>query len=145
MINITPYSSVGSTQNQAFSAYLATYFPASDYLMYRFSPYVSYCYIWHGDIADALLIYNSDTNSFTVSNFEYSGFNVSDTSLVYSSVSDYGYPSYACTQLVVSRETTLTANDIRTSSYLLVSLVLFALLFVAFQNIFRSVCKYGKN
>lgn len=145
MINITPYSSVGSTQNQAFSAYLATYYPTSDYLMYRLSPYVSYCYVWHGDTADALLIYNSDTNSFTVTTFEYSGFSVSDTSLVYSSVSDYGYPSYACTQLVISRDTTLIAKDIRTSSYLLSSLMLFALLFIAFQNIFRSVCKYGKN
>ena len=145
MINITPYSSVGSTQNQAFSAYLATYYPASDYLMYRHSPYVSYCYVWHGDTADALLIYNSDTNSFTVSTFVYSGFSVSDTSMVYSSVSDYGHPSYSCTQLIISRDTTLIAKDIRTSSYLLSSLVLFALLFIAFQNIFRSVCKYGKN
>ena len=145
MITIKPYSSVGNTQNQAFSAYLATYYPASDYLMYRGSMYITYCYIWHDGIADALLVYDSDTSSFTVSNFEYGGFNVLDTSLVYSSVPDYGHPSYACTQLVVSRETTLTAKDIRTSSYLLSSLVLFALLFIAFQNIFRSVCKYGKN
>lgn len=145
MITITPYSSVGNTQNQAFSAYLAMYYPASDYLMYRGSMYTTYCYIWHDGIADALLVYNSDTSSFTVSNFEYSGFNVSNTSMVYSSVSDYGYPSYSCTQLIVSRETTLTAKDIRTSSYLLSSLVLFALLFLAFQNIFRSVCKYDKN
>lgn len=145
MIAITPYSSVGSTQNQAFSAYLATYYPTSDYLMYRKSMYITYCYIWHDGVADVLLVYDSDTSSFTVSNFEYSGFSVSDTSLVYSSVSDYGYPSYSCTQLIFSRETTLTAMDIRTSSYLLSSLVLFALLFLAFQNIFRSVCKYDKK
>ena len=82
MIIVSPYSSLGNTQNQAFSAYLETYFPDSDYLMYRHSMYVSYCYVWHGDTADALLIYNSDTSSFTVSIFEYSGFSVSDTSLV---------------------------------------------------------------
>ena len=145
MISITPYGSVGTSQNQAFSAYLETYFPDSDYLMYRRSMYVSYCYIWHGDTADALLIYDSDTSSFTVSTFEYSGFSVSDTSLVLSSVSDYGYPSYLCTQLLVSRETSVVGERIHTSTCLVAFLLLFVILYMFFQTIFKGVCKYDKK
>ena len=145
MINITPYSSVGTSQNQSFSAYLETYFPDSDYLMYRKGIYVSYCYIWHGDTADALLMYNSETNSFTVSTFEYSGFSVSDTSLVLSSVSDYGYPSYLCTQLLVSREASVVGERIYTSTCLLAFLLLFVILYMFFQSILKGVCNYGKK
>lgn len=145
MISITPYSSVGTSQNQAFSAYLETYFPDSDYLMYRRSMYVSYCYIWHGDTADALLMYNSETNSFTVSTFEYSGFSVSDTSLVLSSVSDYGYPSYLSTQLLVSREASVVGERIHTSTCLLAFLLLFVMLYMFFQSILKGVCNYGKK
>ena len=145
MIIVTPYSSLGNTQNQAFSAYLETYFPDSEYLMYRDSMYVSYCYIWHGDTADALLIYNSDTSSFTVSTFEYSGFSVSDTSLVLSSVSEYGYPSYLFTQLLVSRETTVVANRVNTSTCLVAFLLLFVILYMFYQSIFKGVCNYDKK
>ena len=145
MIIVSPYSSLGNTQNQAFSAYLETYFPDSDYLMYRYSMYVSYCYIWHGDTADALLIYNSDNSSFTVSTFEYSGFSVSDTSLVLSSVSDYGYPSYLYTQLIVSRETSVVCERVNTSTCLVAFLLLFVMLYMFFQTVFKGVCKYDKK